>query len=104
MWHIHNTFHASLLSPYKENSVYGKNFPAPPPDLIQGEEEYEIEKILRHRGTPSNRFFLIRWKGYSAKEDSWIPEQDLKNAKSALTDYKNLHPSLSPSSTRSSKK
>jgi len=103
-WHIHNTFHASLLFLYKENSVYGKNFPAPPPDLIQGEEEYEIEKILRHRGTPTNCFFLIRWKGYSAEEDSWVPERDLKNAKSALTDYKKLHPSLSSSSSRPSKK
>jgi len=103
-WRIHNTFHASLLSPYKENSILGKNFPVPPPDLIQGEEEYEIEEILRHRGTPTNRFFLIRWKGYSAEEDSWVPELDLKNAKSTLMDYKKLHPSLSPSSARSSKK
>jgi len=76
----------------------------PPPDLIQGEEEYEIEKILRHHGTPTNRFFLIRWKGYSAEEDSWVPERDLKNAKSALTDYKKLHPSLSSLSSHPPKK
>ena len=93
-WKIHPVFHASLLSPYRENEVHGKNFPAPPPDLIDGEEEYEIEKIIRHRGTPMTRSFLIRWKGYSAEEDSWVPEQDLKNAKSALTVYKKLHPSI----------
>jgi hypothetical protein len=45
-WHIHNVFHASLLSPYHENPVYGPNFPSPPPDLIEGEEEYKIEKII----------------------------------------------------------
>ena len=65
----------------------------PPPDLIDGEEEYKIKKIIRHHGPPSSRSFLIRWKGYSAEEDSWVPEQDLKHAKSALVDYKNLHPS-----------
>ena len=92
-WKIHPIFHASLLSPYRENEVHGKNFPVPPPDLIDGEEEYEIEKIIRHRGTPSTRSFLIRWKGYSAEEDSWVPERDLKNAKSTLTAYKKLHPS-----------
>jgi len=97
-------FHASLLSPYKENSVHRKNFPAPPPDLIQGEEKYEIEKILRHCGTPTNRFFLNQWKGYSAEEDSWVPEQDLKNAKSALMNYKKLHPSLTSPSSRTPKK
>ena len=93
-WRIHLVFHASLLSLYRENEVHGKNFPAPPPDLFNGEEEYEIEKIIRHRGTPSSHSFLIRWKGYSAKEDSWVPEWDLKNAKSALASYKKLHPSV----------
>ena len=92
-WKIHPVFLTSLLSPYRENEVHGKNFPAPPPDLIDGEEEYEIEKIIRHHGTPSSRSFLIRWKGYSAEEDSWVPERDLKHAKSALTLYKKLHPS-----------
>ena len=93
-WKIHLVFHASLLSPYRENEVHGKNFPAPPPDLINGKEEYEIEKIIHHCGAPSSRSFLIRWKGYSAEEDSWVPEQDLKNAKSTLTLYKKLHPSV----------
>ena len=93
-WKIHPVFHASLLSPYRENEVHGKNFLAPPPDLINGEEEYEIEKIICHRGTPLSHSFLIRWKGYSAEEDSWVPERDLKHAKSALALYKKLHPSV----------
>ena len=93
-WKIHPVFHASLLSPYCENEVHGKNFPAPPPDLIDGEEEYKIEKIIRHRRIPSSRSFLIRWKRYLAEEDSWVAEWDLKNAKSTLTSYKKLHPSV----------
>ena len=87
-------FHTTLLSPYCENNVHGPNFPAPPPDLIAGEEEYEIDWILHHRGPPSWQSFLIWWKGYSAEEDSWIPEWDLKNAKFALNDYKKWHPTI----------
>ena len=103
-WKIHPVFHASLLSPYHKNNIHGPNFPAPPPDLIEGEEEYEIEKILCHRGSPSSHMFLIQWKDYSAEEDSWVPEWDLKHAKSALLDYKQLHPStFSPSTTSSSR-
>ena len=59
IWKIHPVFHASLLSSYHKNNIHGPNFPAPPPDLIKGEEEYEIEKILCHCGSLSSRMFLI---------------------------------------------
>ena len=50
-WKIHDVFHASLLSSYRETPEHGPNFSNPPPDLIRGEEEYEIDKILSHCGT-----------------------------------------------------
>jgi hypothetical protein len=42
-WTIHNVFHGSLLSPYNETIEHGANFMQPPPELIEGEEEYEVE-------------------------------------------------------------
>ena len=59
-WKIHLVFHASLLTPYKDNEIYRLNFPEPPPDLINEEEEYKIEWILKHCGTPKNLFYLIQ--------------------------------------------
>ena len=47
-WKIHPVFHASLLTPYKENDIHSPNFPQPLPDLISGEEEYKVEQILKH--------------------------------------------------------
>jgi hypothetical protein len=47
-WKIHNKFHASLLTPVVKNNIYGKHYPQPPPILVSGEEEYEIEAILKH--------------------------------------------------------
>jgi hypothetical protein len=87
MWKIHNVFHTSLLSSYHKNEVHVQNFPLPPPDLINSEEEYEIEKIICHHGTLSYFSFLIQWDGYSAKEDSWVPEWNLKHTKSTLASY-----------------
>ena len=48
-WKIHKVFHATLLRPYKENKVYGENYPQPLPDIESGEEVYEVEQILKHR-------------------------------------------------------
>jgi hypothetical protein len=45
-WAIHNVFHASLLTPYKEMEEHGTNYIQPPPDVIEGEEEYEVEWIM----------------------------------------------------------
>ena len=58
-WKIHPVFHITLLSLYRKNNIQGLNFPASPPDLISGEEEYEINWILHHRGILSWLSFLI---------------------------------------------
>jgi hypothetical protein len=44
-WNIHPVFHAALLTPYKEMEEHGQNFMRPPPDMIRGEEQYEVEAI-----------------------------------------------------------
>ena len=48
-WKIHNVFHTTLLSPFRQTDVHGPSFANPPPDLIDGEEQYEVEAILNHR-------------------------------------------------------
>jgi hypothetical protein len=45
-WKIHNVFHASLLMPYHETHQHGPNFLEPPPDIIEGEPEWEVKRIL----------------------------------------------------------
>jgi hypothetical protein len=48
-WRIHDVFHTLLLSPYHETTTHGPNFSQPPPDLIDGEEEFQVEHIISHR-------------------------------------------------------
>jgi hypothetical protein len=50
-WRVHPVFHANLLSPFQENAVHRPNFIQPPPDLVNGDKEWEIEKILNHKGS-----------------------------------------------------
>ena len=72
-WKVHNVFHTSLLQQYKENKVYGANFSQPPAELIEGEEVYEVDTILRHRRRGRGYQYLVKWKDYPISEASWEP-------------------------------
>jgi Chromo (CHRromatin Organisation MOdifier) domain len=88
-WKIHNTFHTTLLHPYQMTKLYGKEFTEPPPDLIAGHEEWEVEKVLASRcqGRWKKLQYLIRWKGFSEAHDSWEPPENLENAHKAIKDF-----------------
>src|SRR6266702_1431775 len=78
-WKIHNVFHANLIMPYKETELHGPNFTHPPPDLIEGEQEFEVKKILdaQPRGRGRKMHFLVKWKGYPTSDNSWEPRENL---------------------------
>ena len=102
-WRIHNVFHAMLLSKFTHTKEHGTAFTQPPPDIIQGTEEFEVESILNHRYDKKQKkdLFLIKWKGYSSSENSWEPETHLLHAKRLLDIYKSRNGlSLSISSTQ----
>ena len=85
---IHNVFHVDLLMPYKETEAYGTPYTRPPPDLVEGEEEYEIESIRDSRtfGRSKKLQYLVHWKGYPSSDDSWVDSKDL-HAPSLLKHY-----------------
>ena len=76
---IHNVFHIDLLIPYKETEAYGETYPQPPPEIIDGEEEYEVEEIINSCRTGRNKKlqYLVRWKGYPSSDDSWTDAKDV---------------------------
>ena len=87
-WKIHNVFHTTLLQQYKETEVYGANFPKPPPELIEGEEVYKVENILKHQKRGRMYQYYVKWKGYPISEASWGPEEVFSDNGELLTQYK----------------
>ena len=71
-WKVHNVFHANLITPYKETAIHGPNYSRPPPDLMDGEEEFKVEQILnmKQMGRGCKTHYLVKWKGYPTSDNS----------------------------------
>src|SRR5487761_1452131 len=92
-WNIHPVFHSSLLTPYVETGSHGPNFSRPPPDLIRGEAEYEVENIKSHQrhGRRQQLQYLLKWKGYPESDNTWEPA-DQVHAPELVKAYLRRHP------------
>ncbi|QRW17320.1 Retrotransposable element Tf2 protein [Rhizoctonia solani] len=80
---IHNVFYVGLLS--KSHEAPSQPFPEqPPPETIEGEEEYEVEQIIDSKRQRGKWFYLIKWKGYGPEDNSWEPEELLKHSQEEI--------------------
>ena len=87
-WMIHNVFNEDLLTRCMELKFKGQHKePAPPPTIINEEEEYEVEEVQKHRKQGQGTQYLVHWKGYWDKHDQWIAETGLPHAKQVVEDY-----------------
>ena len=77
---IHDIFHVSLLRPHRDN---GLGTEIPPID-IDGDMEFEVETILKHRQIRGEDQYLVRWKGYDQSEDMWLNEAQLEHSAQLL--------------------
>ena len=92
-WKIHPVFHVDLLTPYKGMVFHGTNYTRPPPDLIDGEEEFEVECILNSRwfGHHKKVQYLVKWLGYPDSDNQWV-DWDQFTADEALAEFKEQNP------------
>jgi len=47
-WTIHDVFHALLLMRYHETQEHGVNYTRPPPQIVNGDQEFKVERIMGH--------------------------------------------------------
>ena len=90
-WKIHNVFHATLLTPYKEMALNGNRNQEPTPELINGQPEWEVEQILCVRCHRRQVQYLVRWKGFSEAHDSWELASNV-HADELIKEFYKRHP------------
>ncbi|KAI9243103.1 hypothetical protein BY458DRAFT_448427 [Sporodiniella umbellata] len=37
---------------------------------------YEVQNIIKHRGSNSSLEFLVKWRGFKKKKNSWVSHTD----------------------------
>jgi hypothetical protein len=95
---IHPVFHVSLLKTFHSNG----ELQPPDPIIIDGEEEFELERILDHRFVKRGRKvipeYLVKWRHFGTEHNTWEPDNSLSNtiAYEAYWKYVGLEPPVPP--------
>ena len=78
-------FHISLLRRFARG---GDGQKVAIPIIIDGEAEWEVEQLVRHRMSRGKRQYLVKYRGFDMSEAVWLDETDLTHAQGVLADYK----------------
>ena len=82
--------------PYlRETEQHGPNFLEPPPEIIEGKPEWEVDQIIKERtfGQWKKKQYLVRWKGYPPSHDEWVASEDL-HAPDLLAEFQGRNRSI----------
>jgi len=92
MRQLHPVFNVVKLSAAPEDPILGRRPQTPPPPIVvDGEEEWEVEEILDSHWYRKRFQFLVKWKGFSREHNSWEAASDVK-APDLVAEYYQKHP------------
>ena len=105
-WKIHPVFHVSLLEPYRTSIRPAREQPPMEPEEIDGDLEWEVEKIIkseiisydrRVRGrtrTFEELRYFVKWRACSEDENTWEPPEYLERAQELIDDFHRENPDM----------
>ena len=90
---LHPVFNVVKLSTAPDDLIPGRKLQAPPPPIvIDGELEWEVEEVLDSRWHQRRFQFLIKWKGFSREHNScWEVASNVK-APDLVAEYYRRYP------------
>jgi len=93
MRRLHLVFNVVKLSPAPDNPIVRRRRnPPPPPELVDGEEEYVVEKILNSRMFRWKLQYLVKWEGYGIEGNTWEYSENLNHAPEKVTEFHTKNP------------
>ena len=54
---------------------------------VNGEKEWEVERILNKRKVRGIEKYLVQWKRFTVEHNTWEKEEDLVNAREAVDEF-----------------
>ena len=92
---LHPTFNIDKLKPYRNSAAAFPLRPQPfdrPPPAAQadsnGDQQWEVERIMAERKRGRATQYLVAWKGYPAEENTWQSRTDLAGAVEVLAAWR----------------
>ncbi len=93
MSRLHPVFHVGKLTPVSADPIPGRLvIPPPPPELVDGAEEYVVQQVLDSRIIRGRLHYLVQWEGYSYEHNTWEPAENLRHAQTLVMDFHCRHP------------
>ena len=83
---VHPVVNVRRLVKYREQIEGQKKIPLPPVK-VAGEKEYEVEEILDRQERRGKTKYLVKWKEYTAEENTWKRLENLKNAMEKIEEF-----------------
>ena len=83
---IHPVVNVRRIVKYREQVERHKMIPLPSVE-VDCEKEYEVEEILDRQERRGRTKYLVKWKGYTAEENTWEGLENLKNAMEKIEEF-----------------
>src|SRR6266705_3292316 len=90
---VHPIVSVTNVRPYLPDEIVEHTAdPCPGPEVIDGEEEYEVERILDSKYRYRKLWYFIKFSGWPNSETAWLPPKSLERSPELIVASHASHP------------
>ncbi len=88
MSRLHPVFNVVKLTLAPADPILGRRQNSLPPlELVDGKEEYIVEKVLNSRMFRRRLQYLVKWEGYGTEHNTWEYSENVNNAPEKVAEF-----------------